>query len=359
MKASRRAATTAALVLAVSLGVSMAATAGVVSKDKTTGSQVIVAEFGGAYSKSINDTLVAPFSKSSGYSGRVVDTVDRVQKPLAMIKAQNVEWDIVEVLDNEYSQLLSSKAIQKLPPALYKQLKRTLSPGTVTPYGVAISAYSYIIACNKSTVTKCPQNAKQFFDTTNYPGHRTVYKDGWLDNMALAAEANGVSPKRLFPLDVTGAANTWRTFKNQIDVFFTTGDQWQQLFRDKEVDMGIGPDGRTWNLVDKEGMNLNISYTGTLLHTDYFVVLKGAPNAKGAFAFLKWYATHPRAEAAFASQQLYGVPNPAAYKFMKPAVARALVGFPANIKQTVPVDLAWVYKNGDAASKVWEQVIGG
>lgn len=314
--------------------------------------RVVVAEFGGAYSKSVDETLVQPFSEATGYEGKVVDTTDRVQKPLAMVKAGKVEWDVLEALGTEAAELDAKGALEKLPADLKTQIDANLNPGTTTDYGVAISSYSYVMACNRKTVDACPTNAADFWDTKGFPGRRTVFKDDWLDNMVMALIADGVSPDQLFPLDIDRALKKWEPLKDEIDVYFTTGDQWAQLLRDEEVDMGFGPDGRTWNLVN-DGMDLSISYEGMPYQVDYFVVPKGAPNTQGAFDYLLWYATNPEAQANFAKQQLYGMPNPKAYDFLDEKTAQQLVDYPANKEQTVPVDVAWVYENGAAAAKAW------
>lgn len=320
--------------------------------------RVVIAEFGGAYSKSIRDTLVNPFSKATGYQGVVVDTTDRVQKPLAMVKANRVQWDLIEVLDTEAAELQARGALQPITPGVRSQLQKVLNPGTVTRFGVAISSYSNVITCNKKSVSKCPVNAKQFWDTKSFPGERTVDKSNWFDNMIMALIADGVPKNKLFPLDIPRALQKWRSLKDEISVYFTSGDQWQQLLRDGEVDMGLGPDGRTWNLVN-EGLDLSISYQGMPYRVDYFVALRKSANPAGAMEFLRWYGTNPRAQAKFMKQRLYGMPHPQAYKFVDRKTAKQLVDYPPNRRQTVTTDISWVYKNGARASKAWSDFLAG
>jgi putative spermidine/putrescine transport system substrate-binding protein len=209
-----------------------------------------------------------------------------------------------------------------------------------------------LIACNRKTVKRCPRTAAEFFDTARFPGRRALGKDDWLNNCALALEADGVPPKRLFPMNISRCLRKMRTIKDRIGVFYSTADQMQQLFRDREIDIALGPDGRLWNLVN-EGMSLSLSYRGALYQSDYFVVIKGAKNRSGAFEFISWYATHPRAQARFAVARVYGMPNPSAYKYIPRRVARQLVDFPANKKQTTPADYNWVRIHGAEAARRW------
>lgn len=323
-----------------------------------TKGRVIIAEFGGAYSKSIRDTLANPFSRASGYRATVVDTTDRVQKPLAMIKANRVQWDLIEVLDTEAFQLQKQGGLQPIPPAIRTQIQRALNPGTVTRFGVAISSYTQLIVCDKNAVARCPRTAAEFFDTATFPGRRAVNKGDWITNLSLGLQADGVAPGDLFPMNVARSLRKWAQLKNQVAVYWESADQLQQLFRDKEVDMAIGPDGRMWNLVN-EGLNLQISYRGMLYQTDYFVVLRKAPNPQGAFEFLRWYGTHPQAQANFAKQRLYGMPHPGAYRFLPAKVRAQLVDYPPNKRQTVPLNVPWVIANGSSASKAWADFLAG
>jgi putative spermidine/putrescine transport system substrate-binding protein len=328
----------------------------------TTGNgDVVIAEFGGAYSQSVRDFFAEPFSKQTRYDARVVDMGDFgtvVAKIEAMVKARNTQWDIVELLGTQANELVARRGVERLPADVRKRLQRVLSPGAVKPWGVAISSFTELIACNRSTVERCPRSPAEFFDTKRFPGRRALGKDDWLNNCALALEADGVPPKRLFPMDISRCLRKMRTIKSRIGVFYSTADQMQQLVRDREIDIALGPDGRLWNLVN-EGMKLSLSYRGALYQSDYFVVIKGAKNRPGALSFLSWYATHPRAQARFAVARVYGMPNPLAYKYIPRKVARQLVDFPANKKQTTPADYRWVRLHGADAARRWANFLAG
>jgi putative spermidine/putrescine transport system substrate-binding protein len=347
--------------IAYSLGLAVFAVASTAGGSTAGRGEVVIAEFGGAYSQSIRDDFADPFSKQTGYDARVVDMGDFgavVAKIEAMVKAGNTQWDLIELLGTQANELVSRRGVEILPPNLRTRLQRVLSPGAVKPWGVGISSFTEPIACNRSTVERCPRTPAEFFDTTRFPGRRALGKDDWLNNCALALEADGAAPKRVFPMNISRCLRKMSTIKSQIGVFYSTADQMQQLFRDREIDIALGPDGRLWNLVN-EGMNLSLSYRGALYQSDYFVVIKGAKNRAGALAFLSWYATHPRAQARFAVARVYGMPNPSAYKYIPRRVARQLVDFPANKKQTTPADYRWVQLHGAEAARRWANFLAG
>jgi putative spermidine/putrescine transport system substrate-binding protein len=334
---------------------------GAASGSTTARGKVVIAEFGGADSQSVRDFFAEPFSRQTGYDARVADMGDFgvvVAKIEAMVKAHNTQWDIIELLGTQANELVARQGVEILPANARRRLQRPLNAGAVKPWGVAIASFTELIACNRSTVQRCPRTPAEFFDTERFPGRRALGKDDWLNNCALALEADGVPPKRLFPMDITRCLRKMGTIKSRIAVFYSTADQMQQLFRDREVDIALGPDGRLWNLVN-EGMKLTLSYQGALYQSDYFVLIRGAKNKRGALAFLSWYATHPRAQARFAVARVYGMPNPLAYKYIPRNVARQLVDFPANKSKTTPADYAWVRLHGAAAARRWANFLAG
>jgi putative spermidine/putrescine transport system substrate-binding protein len=332
------------------------------ASSSTTGTgKVVIAEFGGAYSQSVRDVFAEPFSRQTGYDAQVVDMGDFgavVAKIKAMVKAHNTQWDMIELLGTQANELVARGGVERLPVDQRRRLQRVLSPGAVKPWGVAIASFTELIACNRDTVKRCPRTAAEFFDTKRFPGRRALGKDDWLNNCALALEADGVPPRRVFPMDISRCLRKMAAIKSRIGVFYSTADQLQQLFRDREIDIALGPDGRLWNLVD-DGMRLSLSYRGALDQSDYFVVIKGAKNRPGAFAFISWYATNPRAQARFAIARVYGMPNPSAYKYIPSSVARQLVDFPANKKQTIPADYGWVRLHGADAARRWANFLAG
>jgi spermidine/putrescine-binding protein len=323
--------------------------------------KVVIAEFGGAYSESFRDDFAEPFSRQTGYHAQVVDMGDFgavVAKIESMVKAHNTQWDMVELLGTQANELVAKRGVARFSADQRRRLQRALSRGAVKPWGVAIASFTELIACNRNTVKRCPRTAAEFFDTKGFPGRRALGKDDWLNNCALALEADGVPPERLFPMDISRCLRKIATIKSQIGVFYSTADQMQQLFRDREIDIALGPDGRLWNLVN-EGMKLSLSYRGALYQSDYLMVIRDAKNGAGAFAFISWYATHPRAQAKFAVARVYGMPNPSAYKYIPRTVARQLVDFPANKKHTIPADYDWVRIHGADAARRWANFLAG
>ena len=80
-------------------------------------------------------------------------------------------------------------------------------------------------------------------------------------------EVPGVAKEDVFPLDVDRAFAKLDELKPNINVWWTTGDQSQQIFRDEEVVMGIMWDGRAHGLRD-QGVDVQLSFEGSPISRD-------------------------------------------------------------------------------------------
>jgi spermidine/putrescine-binding protein len=184
-----------------------------------------------------------------------------------------------------------------------------------------------------------------------------MYGDGWVENMVYALEADAIPPDRLFPLDVARAYRKLDAIKPHIDVWWTTGDQSQQILRDEEVGMAIMWDGRAYQL-EQQGLRVQISHAGATVHREMFVVPEQAPNAQRAFAFLEWYATHPEEGAKWVQEMRYGVANPRAFDLLPTDVAQTIATYPDNLKQSVRLDVAWMTANRAQLLPRWSSWLG-
>jgi spermidine/putrescine-binding protein len=181
-----------------------------------------------------------------------------------------------------------------------------------------------------------------------------MYGDGWTDALVYALLADGVSRDEVFPIDVDRAFAKLDEIKPHINVWWTTGDQSQQIFRDEEVVMGILWDGRASGLRDQD-VEVQLSFAGSPISRDLLVVPADAPNAEAAFAFLHWYATHPEAGAEWIEAMGYGVANPESYANVDPAVTADMGGSPENMAQGVILDVEWSRENRDEVLPRWTE----
>ena len=116
------------------------------------------------------------------------------------------------------------------------------------------------------------------WDLDKFPGGRAFpnFDDPWRV-LAAALLADGVSKEDLFPLDLDRAFRKLDTVRDDVTLWWKTGDQSVQGFRNGEYDLG-----QIWltraKAMKNEGLQIGWSYKASFLVGDRIALIKGAPN---------------------------------------------------------------------------------
>jgi len=294
--------------------------------------------WGGAYTDATVDAYLQPMQDEYGIEYQVVNAPsEMIAKLEAMVEADSATVDIIAfgALESFYS--WDEGMLEPLPEDLKAECIEYCGEENVTDFAVMADIYGDIIACNAAEVEKCPTNAAEFWDVENFPGPRMMPLEDWYHVIPFALMADGVPADELFPLDWDRAFAKLDEIKPYINVWFTSGEQSQQVFRDGEVAIAYMWDGRAWGLID-QGFDMELSYDGATYAPLYFVIPKNPPNKPAAFEFLRWYASHPEAQAEWMTQIQYGTCNPDAYDLLDDDLKQRLVG--AHLDEAVPIDFS-------------------
>ena len=233
---------------------------------------LVVATWGGAYTDAFREAFADPFSAETGVEVQIVDAPGGYNAMLeAQAAAGNVTWDLIDLGEEDAVALIDAGLLQPLPDDLKSELIEVVGEENVTDYGISFASYGSVIACNAAAAEACPTTPAEFWDVEGFPGRRTMYGDGWSDSLVYALLADGVPKEELFPLDVDRAFAKLDEIKPHINVWWTTGDQSQQIFRDEEVVMGILWDGRAAGLRE-QGVDIQLSFEGSPISRDLLVV---------------------------------------------------------------------------------------
>jgi putative spermidine/putrescine transport system substrate-binding protein len=175
-----------------------------------------------------------------------------------------------------------------------------------------------MITANLRTLNRIPTTAQEFWDATTFPGRRAAWHDGYFEGIWSALVADGVPPSRVLTnFDLDRAFRKLNQLKPNINVWYTSGNQQEQIMLDNEVDMEYGWQGRANNLKYVDKLNCTISYQQTFAIPNYFAIPKNAPNPAGALAFMQFWAANPKRQALWAAKQGgYTTSNPQALKYM-------------------------------------------
>ena len=142
--------------------------------------------------------------------------------------------------------------------------------------------------------------------------------------------ADGVTPDKLYPLDVERALKKLDTIKSET-VFWSSNSQSQQLFVDGEVVMGLILNGRAYDAA-KKGAPIAISWAQNIQSVDYLVVPRGSKSRDAAMKLID-VMTEAQNQAKLANMIAYAPTNPAAFSGIDPQIAPWLSTAPDNVKQ--------------------------
>jgi len=148
-----------------------------------------------------------------------------------------------------------------------------------------------------------------------------------------------VALDKLYPLDIDRAFKKLDQIKPHIKVWWTQGNQSQQLIRDGEVDMMSIWNARATEL-KQQGVPVELVWDGAVRSTSTWCVLKGAPNRKLAWELIE-FACGAKQQAEFDTRLYYGPINPDAFAHIPPEIARQLPTYEANMAVSVKEDDQW------------------
>ncbi|HEY8582824.1 MAG TPA: extracellular solute-binding protein [Capillimicrobium sp.] len=326
------------------------------------GAELVVGGWGGAYNKATQKHYIEPWAAESGGS---VQFVDAPAAQVAQVEAQNragsIEWDMIDSIAGPDAFVLADRdLLEPLPADLRSELESTLGEGKVTDFGFTMGNLSYVVACNRDKVERCPETVSDFFDVEGFPGKREAPAGAPLMMMTMAAVANGTDPAstQTAEPDVDAAFATLDQVKDSIAVYWESGDQSEQVMRSGEADIGLIWSGRAYRLAD-DGMNLDIAVEGGAYEPGYWTVVKGSDNTEQAFDLMRSIANNVEGEAAWSTEMEYSVPNPEAIESLPAKQAKRLPDHPDTFPLLAVPNFEWYAQNADDVNRRWQDFVKG
>lgn len=337
------------LVLASRLG--RVAAQGTPAPDAFAGREMTFASWGGAYQDAQKKAYCDPFSAVSGVTIHQDGPVDDA-KTRAMGESGAPTWDVVDVTD---SFLYNASQDGIFEPIDYNVVDRSaLIPEYTHDYGVGTIVWSNNIGYNTEVYGPegGPTGWADVFDLEKFPGKRTFPGSSPDVNLEVALMADGVDPNELYPVDVERALRKFDTIRDEI-IWWETNSQSQQLFIDGEVNLGLILNGRAYDAA-KQGAPIAVEWNGNIQSVDYFVVLKGSPNADVAMAFIQ-FASQPEQQAIMANEIAYAPTNPDAIPLIDPAIVPWLSTAPENREKGILINVEYWRDNLKTVGERWKQ----
>ncbi len=311
------------------------------------GTTVVFTSWGGAYQEAEKVSYCEPFEKATG-AKVVQDGPMNVAKFRAMAASGTPDWDVVDVTGGFLEVAIKDGLLEKIDPKLV-HLDR-IDPRFVSDYGVGCIVWSYNLGFSTTAFPNgAPKAWADLFDLKKFPGKRTLL-DQPVASLEVALLAEGVTPDKLYPLDVDRAFKKLDTIKGQT-VFWTTNSQSQQLFVDREVVAGIILNGRVYDAAQK-GAKIDLSWEQNIQAVDYLVVPKGSRNRNAAMRLIDTM-TVAENQTRVANMIAYSPTNLAALKGIDPKIEPWLCTTPENLKRGFVMSQAYWRDNLAKLTERW------
>ncbi|WP_265289062.1 ABC transporter substrate-binding protein [Verminephrobacter eiseniae] len=324
--------------------------------------ELVIATTGGQMEKMLVQHFYAPFSKASGVEvvPAAHELPDQWAKVQAMARGGAMEFDIVTATPPDLVQkkdLLQPIDCARLPSVGANGVK-----GACTAYGVIRTVGGMQIGYSTEVFKGAnqPRTWADFWDTAKFPGPRglpdTGDREWWVPVAALLAD--GVAPDKLFPLDLERAYRKLDKLRPSVAVWWKSGDQLQQILRNKEVVMSMGYSGRMISLMNSK-VPVAVSWDGAIRDVGYMAIPKGAPHPKAALAYLDYfYAAPPGQHVAFVDAVNYDTGNGKTASLFPPERRAMLATSAENFGKLIVADYEWIGRHRQMLRERWIAWLG-
>lgn len=329
----------------------VAAVAVVASFASYAQTQITVVNFGGANGIAQQKAYFEPYEKATGNKIVGVAYNGEQAKIKAMVETKNVTWDVVEVESPDVARGCDEGLFEKLD---YSKIgkKSDFTPAAVHECGVGTFVWSTVMAYNADKIKNAPVTWADFWDTKKYPGKRGMRK-GARYNVEFALMADGVPVQDVYKVLATKAGAD-RAFAKLSELksniqWWEAGAQPPQFLVAGDVALTTVYNGRI-DAAQREGKNLQITWTGGIYDLDYWVMPKGGKNRDAALKYIS-LASSPSEQAEYAKLISYGPTNTKALAKLDAKTLGLLPTSAANSKTALQFNVGFWADQGESLEK--------
>jgi len=294
---------------------------------------------GGSTGKIEQEIFVEPVAKALKMDIRVDGTMSPA-KVEAMVKANAVEWDIVNFTGGFMHAGAEKGLLMPVDRTVVDQ--SVLEPALRSDHGTYTHSGGVVMAWNtkKYGEDKGPQSWADFFDAKKFPGSRAMYKaPDYLCEATLRAA--GLKLEEIYPLTDEKMKIVFaklKEFKPQVSLWYTQGAVPAQALATGQIDLALTTTGRVL-IVKGEGAPVAFTMQDGLINVFALMVPKGAPYAKEAMQLMAASIGEP-AQAKLLTAGAYGPVRASVIAKATPEQRRYLAFAPENRKNMLLVNYA-------------------
>lgn len=314
-------------------------------------SQLTVVNFGGANGDAQKKAYFAPYEKATGSKIVGVEYNGEQAKIKAMVESKKVTWDVVEVESPDVARGCDEGLFEKIDFSKIGN-KADFTPAAIHECGVGTFVWSTVMAYNADKIKNAPVTWGDFWDVKKIAGKRGMRK-GARYNLEFALMADGVAVQDVYKVLATKEGAD-RAFKKMTELkpniqWWEAGAQPPQFLVAGDVALTTVYNGRI-DAAQREGKNLQITWTGGIYDLDFWVIPKGTPNKDAALKYIAM-ASSADAQSEYAKLISYGPTNTKALAKLDAKTLALLPTSAANSKTALQFNVTFWADQGEALEK--------
>jgi putative spermidine/putrescine transport system substrate-binding protein len=321
---------------------------------KLTGSTITFVASAGTTQDARHQAWEIPFEKATGAKVRFD------QRDYAKLRAQvqfgNVTWDIVEADTFFINQHCGTLFVPR-DRRIVKSIKNTLPKTITNSCGIPVVSSATLMAYDsKKFSSNAPKTWADFFNTEKYPGKRSIWNFPLNGMLEAALLADGVSVKRLYPLDTRRAFNKLKTIKSDI-LFAASLSQQQEQLVSGQAAMAMTFNGRLLAAI-QQGSSFRPVWRHNLRNWDNVAVVKGSKRSRAAMWYLE-YLLQPAVQNRLTRFSPYTSALRGPQPKTDALTARFLATRPAHYKVGIDINHSWWARNYEDVAEKWTEFTSG
>ena len=299
-------------------------------------SELVIVNWGGDAVPAFESIWAAPFASASGMNAVVDGSGPTSGKIKAMVESNAVSWDVCDrnlpaSIELGQAGLLEDVDWSVVDPEKLREAHRT-------QWGVGSYLYTFALTWDGEAHPEAPGTWADFWNLKDFPGPRTLRNN--IEGMLEAAlMADGVAPADVYPIDVERAFAKISEIKDEV-IFWTSGSQSQELFRNREVTMGNIWHTRAMLLRQETGGRVKYDFNQGILFAGAWIVPRGNPAGKAVWDFVA-STQDPQSQVELFKVLGNGPINPAGADLVPEELRGDDPGNPENFARQLAADAAW------------------
>ncbi len=251
--------------------------------------ELTIVSWGGAYSNSQIEAYSKPYEALTGV--KIINdesSNEAVPKLRAMNEANNVTWDIVDVVASDAIRLCDEGLAMEIDADEHLAAAPDGTPAS-EDFGDLLVSDCFIPQIVYSTTFgyrtdveawggKTPEEICAVFDTATFPGKRALEKRP-INNMEWALICDGVAKDDVYDVlstdeGVTQALDKLATIKDQV-IWWSAGAETPQLLADGEAVIGSTYNGRLFSVIEEQKQPVAMLWDAQVFDLDGWIIPAG------------------------------------------------------------------------------------